>query len=106
MIADDVRIVRDIRSLILDTKLSVNSEEDKFAEEKLELLDKVYDMLCEYEDLRERNKLWFRGFGYLDWLEPKEYFADSWRYLHTAFGSDDEGYDIVEKDEDYRYTRI
>ena len=52
------------------------------------------------------EKMWFRRYGYLDWLEPKKYWEDGWNYLFAAFGYDEKLYDIVEKDGDYCYTNI
>ena len=52
------------------------------------------------------EKMWFRGYGFLDWLSPEAYYTDKWKYLHYAFGSDEVQYDIVEKDGEYRYTNI
>ena len=52
------------------------------------------------------EKMLFRRYGVLDWLSPEEYYADKWKYLHYAYGSDEKKYDIVEKDDEYRYTNI
>lgn len=52
------------------------------------------------------EKKWFRGYGFLDWLDPEDYYADNWIYLHYAYDASEERYDIVELDGDYRYTRI
>ena len=52
------------------------------------------------------EKMWFRGYGFLDWLSPEAYYTDKWKYLHYAYGSDTVQYDIVEKDGEYRYTNI
>ena len=52
------------------------------------------------------EKIWFTGWGFLVWLDPEEYFSDGWRYVGTDEGDDGERYDIVEKDNEYRYTNI
>lgn len=53
--------------------------------------------------------MYFTDYGPLEWLEPKEYYAEPWKYLRTAEGADGEMYDIVIQ-EDYpcelRYTNI
>ena len=50
--------------------------------------------------------MYFDEFGFLGWLEPKEYYAKAWRFVGTAEGDDGERYDIVEMDNEYRYTNI
>lgn len=52
------------------------------------------------------EKMHFRTYGFLDWLEPEEFWADGWKYLHYAYGTDEERYDIVELNGEYRYTNI
>lgn len=52
------------------------------------------------------EKMWFRGYGFLEWLEPEEYWKDSWEYHRIAYGSDEQEYDIVELNGDYRYTNV
>lgn len=52
------------------------------------------------------EKIWFRGYGFLDWLSPEAYYTDKWKYLHYAYGSDEKEYDIVEMNGEYRYTKI
>lgn len=40
-------------------------------------------------------KNYFEGYGELEWLEPKDYYAAAWKYLRSAEGADGEMYDIV-----------
>ena len=57
-------------------------------------------------------KEYFEGYGYLEWLEPEQYYAEPWIYhgSTTACGMEDSGelYAIViNKDTDeFRYTII
>ena len=51
-------------------------------------------------------KIWFEGYGFLDYLEPKEYFADAWAYVETSEGDDGKRYDIVELNNEFRFTNI
>ena len=39
--------------------------------------------------------MYFEGYGELNWLNPKDYYADSWKYVCTAQGANEEFYDIV-----------
>ena len=53
--------------------------------------------------------MYFEGYGELDWLNAKDYYADSWKYLCTAQGDDGEFYDIVVKGDypcELRFTTI
>ena len=53
------------------------------------------------------DKMWFTDFGFLEWLEPKDYYMEAWRYVGTERDDEEnEEYDIVEMDGDYRYTNI
>ena len=57
------------------------------------------------------NKMYFTEFGFLDWLEPKKYFSEPWKYVGTAEGDDGERYTIVRHNDaagisEYRYTII
>lgn len=51
---------------------------------------------------------YFEEYGFLDWLSPKDYYADNWRYVCTDMESQDMWYDIVrhEETQEYRYTTI
>lgn len=54
------------------------------------------------------EKRWFDGYGWLEWLEPVDYYGDPWWYVVSAEGDDGERYDIV-RDHDatvYRYTNV
>lgn len=52
--------------------------------------------------------IWFSGFGFLSWLDTKEYYKGEWTYVHSAHGDDGERYDIVRNEDgtEYRYTLI
>lgn len=39
----------------------------------------------------------FDGYGKLEWLEPKQYYVESWQFVEVAVGEDGERYDIVVK---------
>ena len=41
------------------------------------------------------GKMYFEGYGELEWLEPHDYYASAWKYLRSAEGEDGELYDIV-----------
>lgn len=51
MKTEDVYKVRDIRKAILDIKCFLYSEDDAYEEDKIDILNEVYDMLCEYEEI-------------------------------------------------------
>ena len=51
-------------------------------------------------------KQFFEGYGWLDWLEPKDFWADSWSVYETVINCFDEEYDIVIRDGKFRYTNI
>lgn len=54
-------------------------------------------------------KNYFEGYGELEWLEPKDYYAAAWKYLRSAEGADGEMYDIVIMGDypcELRYTTI
>ena len=50
----------------------------------------------------------FTMYGPVEWLEPDEYFKENsgWRYVGTVYDINEETYDIVEKDMEYRYTKV
>ena len=50
--------------------------------------------------------MYFTDFGTLEWLKPQDYWKHAWRFVGTAEGDDGERYDIVEMDNEYRYTNI
>ena len=35
------------------------------------------------------EKMWFRRYGFLEWLPPEAYYTDKWKYLHYAYGTDE-----------------
>lgn len=39
--------------------------------------------------------MYFEHYGWLEWLEPAEYYAKPWRYHRTTTGPDDVEYDVV-----------
>ena len=54
-------------------------------------------------------KLYFTDYGTLEWLEPKDYYAEPWKYLCTAEADDGERYDIVIRGDypcELKYTTI
>ena len=54
-------------------------------------------------------KNYFEGYGELEWLELKDYYAAAWKYLRSAEGADGEMYDIVIMGDypcELRYTTI
>ena len=51
MKTEDVYKVRDIRKEILDIKCFLYVEDDAYEEDKIDILNEVYDMLCEYEEI-------------------------------------------------------
>ena len=53
--------------------------------------------------------MYFKDYGYLECLEPSEYYAEPWRYHATAENEDGERYDVVESVGDrseLRYTTV
>ena len=50
--------------------------------------------------------MWFTDYGFIDWLEPEEYYSDDWKYHCSAEGADGNRYDIVILDNEWRYTII
>ena len=53
-------------------------------------------------------KKYFFDYGYIEWLEPEEYYAGNWKYMRTKMDADDEEYDLVinpETDE-WRCTHV
>lgn len=54
-----------------------------------------------------QKKRYFSEFGSLEWLPREDYFKGNWRYVGSEYDDyDDESYDIVEKNMEYRYTQI
>ncbi len=49
---------------------------------------------------------YFEDYGMLKWLDPNDYRKGKWRYVGYAIATDDEEYDIVENDNEYRFTRV
>lgn len=43
---------------------------------------------------------YFENYGKLSWLEPEEFWDDKWLIVEIT----DDDYDIVVKDNEYRYT--
>lgn len=48
----------------------------------------------------------FDYYGELEWLDPKDYYADAWKYCGTERGEDGELYDIVYMGGETCYTTI
>lgn len=49
-------------------------------------------------------KLWFLGYGELEWIEATEYYAGDYRYVESSFCDEDgESYDIVYSEERMGY---
>lgn len=50
----------------------------------------------------------FLYYGELEWLDPKEFYADCWSIVESVRGTDKEPYDIVInlETQEYRYTNI
>lgn len=47
------------------------------------------------------EKIYFEDYGELDWLEPKDFWADGWSIVKTV-----NNYDIVVRNNEWRYTNI
>ena len=41
------------------------------------------------------SKMYFSGYGELEYIEREKYLAEPWKYLRSAEGTDGELYDIV-----------
>ena len=51
--------------------------------------------------------MYFRGYGDLEYLEPKTYYAEPWTYVGSAYGDDGVLYDLVRNAQmEMRYTNI
>ena len=46
-------------------------------------------------------KQFFESYGWLDWLEPEDFWKDYWSVYETV-----DDYDIVIRDGEFRYTNI
>lgn len=53
-------------------------------------------------------KMYFEGYGMLEWLEPADYYASDWTYKGFLDGADGVEYDIVfsRSTQEFRYTHI
>lgn len=52
------------------------------------------------------SEMKFVDYGILKWLEPKEYYRESWAFVNKAIGFDGAVYTLVKNDEEIRYTEI
>lgn len=51
------------------------------------------------------GSLFVEEYGHLEWLPTKEYYKGNWAYVASVW-NENESYDIVEKDMEFRYTQI
>lgn len=51
---------------------------------------------------------YFDEYGFLEWIDPKDYYADCWTYRCTLEADDEEYYDVVmnKRTMELRYTNI
>lgn len=60
--------------------------------------------------MKKLNDNYFPGYGFLDYLDPEEYFADNWGYVGTEESMAGVEWDIVSIDrgieQEYRFTQI
>ena len=54
------------------------------------------------------KRKYFEGYGFLNWLDPAEYFAGSWTYVGYADDDCEEIFDLVrnKRTMEMRYTTI
>ncbi len=54
------------------------------------------------------DKKYFRDYGWLNWIEPTQYYEEPWSYVCFEWDENDEAWDIVynKKTHEYAYTTV